>query len=267
MLNYCGHNAGLTFAVQLGNQYAMKKEHKRLICAWGAGLCGLTWKRSFVVALLLAWAACGCNGSEARAGDTTSRVETVSGDLAGADLSHTELAAQQDQTAEAASDTSVADQQPAATWTLSSTAFVDGGPIGKPYVCNSYSDLGKSPPLAWTNAPVAPAFAVTVVDKTAKDFVHWVIWNIPADMKALPENLGPAPMTDFLALQGLNDFGGNGYGGPCPPANGPHHYVFTLHALDQKLGTSSRAPMGQARKDIVAHTVSSVSITAIYEKK
>ena len=65
-------------------------------------------------------------------------------------------------------------------------------------------------------------------------WVHWVLWNIPADATGLPENVPPDPHLSNGACQGITDFGNTGYGGPAPPS-GTHRYYFKLYALDTKL--------------------------------
>ncbi len=61
-----------------------------------------------------------------------------------------------------------------------------------------------------------------------------MLFNLPPDAKALPENVPAKEKLDNGALQGTNDFKKLGYGGPCPPS-GTHRYVFKLYALDTKL--------------------------------
>jgi len=57
-------------------------------------------------------------------------------------------------------------------------------------------------------------------------FVHWVLYGIPGDVSELPEGVA-----DYV--QGVNDFGNPGYGGPMPPpGHGTHHYFYWLLALD-----------------------------------
>lgn len=116
-------------------------------------------------------------------------------------------------------------------FTLSSTAFTDGGFIGEKYAYKmgrQCSGENYSPPLAWKDAPAGTqSLLLTVIDPDGGNWVHWLLVNIPADLTSLSEEIGgPA-----VGVSGRNDFGGLGYGGPCPPS-GTHHYVFTLYALD-----------------------------------
>lgn len=118
---------------------------------------------------------------------------------------------------------------------LQSDAFADGQPIPE-----RYSDYGEgvSPPLAWQAVEGARSYALVMEDPDAakpKPFVHWVAWNIPANVTSLPEGLHTQPrLTDPDDLrQGSNSRGSTGYFGPRPPAGtGTHHYHFQLFGLD-----------------------------------
>jgi Raf kinase inhibitor-like YbhB/YbcL family protein len=114
---------------------------------------------------------------------------------------------------------------------LQSPAFDAGGAIPE-----KHTGEGKdvSPPLSWSGVPEGTrSFAILCHDPDAPlvkpgtyGFVHWVLYDVPGDLRALPE--GVAEYT-----QGSNDFGNDGYGGPMPPeGHGPHHYFFWLLALD-----------------------------------
>ena len=116
---------------------------------------------------------------------------------------------------------------------LTSDAFVNGQSIPAKYSCT-----GKniSPALAWNEPPAGTqSFALIVDDPDAPmgTWVHWVLFNIPADTRNLQEDL---PITgknvDPNAIYvGKNSSGNTGYDGPCPPS-GTHRYYFKLYALD-----------------------------------
>jgi Raf kinase inhibitor-like YbhB/YbcL family protein len=115
--------------------------------------------------------------------------------------------------------------------TLTSTAFDAGGPIPKKYTGEA-EDV--SPALSWSGAPEGTkSFAMICHDPDAPlvkpgtyGFVHWALYGIPGSATGLAEGTG-----DFV--QGNNDFGNSGYGGPMPPpGHGTHHYFFWLLALD-----------------------------------
>ena len=143
---------------------------------------------------------------------------------------------------------------------LTSRAFEDGGTIARRYTCDA-EDV--SPALEWEGAPAGTvSFALVVHDPDAPrgDWVHWVIYDIPGDFDGLPEGVEPARRPDGLgqAAQGKNDFGRIGWGGPCPPSGKPHRYVFTLTALDTRLGLEP----GGSREDVEEATGDHVLATA-----
>jgi len=122
-----------------------------------------------------------------------------------------------------------------ATFTLSSPAFRDGAPLS---VANEYGGgMGcrggnRAPRLTWSGVPAGTrGFALTVVDPDVTavpgGFVHWVVYNIPASWRYMYGN-GPLGTTG-----GTSGFGARSYNGPCPPLHSsPHHYHFTLYALN-----------------------------------
>jgi Raf kinase inhibitor-like YbhB/YbcL family protein len=152
-------------------------------------------------------------------------------------------------------------------FTLTSPAFEDQGAMTAPHVCVDYEDLGISPPLTWTGAPEETvSFALTCLDVSAGDFVHWVIWDIPASLDGLPEGIS----AEFLVpegIQGMNGFGAIGWGGPCPPPGGPHEYVFTLWALDGILGIDGETgAVADVFAGIEAHGIGAgATLTGLYE--
>src|SRR5262245_18052333 len=134
------------------------------------------------------------------------------------------------------------------TMQLTSTAFREGEPIPKQYTGDGRN---VSPPLRWADPPDgAKSFALIADDPDAPrgTWVHWVLFNLPADALELPEGV---PANDSLkngAKQGKNDFGKLGYGGPAPPPGKPHRYFFKLYALDTQLNL----PAGATREQLLA---------------
>ncbi|WP_298353281.1 YbhB/YbcL family Raf kinase inhibitor-like protein [Rhodoblastus sp.] len=114
---------------------------------------------------------------------------------------------------------------------LSSSAFQNGQDIPRRFTCDGEN---LSPPLAWSGAPAAThSFALLCDDPDAPRGVwrHWAVYDLPADCVALAEGAGNALRQPKLR-QGVNDFGDEGYGGPCPPhGHGTHHYRFRVVAL------------------------------------
>lgn len=119
---------------------------------------------------------------------------------------------------------------------LESSAFNNNQAIPKKYTCESKENY--SPPLSWKRIPQqAKSFVIICEDPDAPrgTFVHWFIYNIPANISALPQNIREGEdISEVPGIkQGPNDFGKHGWNGPCPP-HGTHRYIFRIYALDVK---------------------------------
>jgi Raf kinase inhibitor-like YbhB/YbcL family protein len=115
-----------------------------------------------------------------------------------------------------------------------STTFEEGGMIPKRYTCDGPN---VSPPLSWGSIPEGTKNLALICDDPdapVGTWVHWVIFNIPPNIKELTENIPHQKAIPIGAKQGRNDFGQIGYGGPCPPG-GTHRYYFKLYALDKEI--------------------------------
>lgn len=148
---------------------------------------------------------------------------------------------------------------------LTSTS-IQGGQIPARFTCNG---AGVSPQLAWTAPPVGTAsFALIVTDPDAPGgtFTHWVLYDLPAGARALPEGLPNQGQFADGARQGRNDFDNLGYGGPCPPGHSPHHYVFTLYALNAKLNLPAGATRAQVETALQGHTLARGELISLYRQ-
>jgi Raf kinase inhibitor-like YbhB/YbcL family protein len=118
-------------------------------------------------------------------------------------------------------------------FTMTSSAFKPGEAIPAVYTCTGPN---ISPALAWIDPPAGTqSFALILDDPDAPNgtFVHWVIYNIPAESASLAENTRVESAPADGIVHGKNSAGQLGYMGPCPPS-GTHHYSFRLYALDTK---------------------------------
>ena len=120
---------------------------------------------------------------------------------------------------------------------IRSSAFKGGEEIPRKYTCD---DIDISPPLSWTGVPEGTESFVLICDDPdapVGTWVHWVIYNIPAETAQLSASVQKTKELASGAQQGKNDFHRVGYGGPCPPpGHGYHRYFFKLYALDSMLG-------------------------------
>jgi hypothetical protein len=150
-----------------------------------------------------------------------------------------------------------------AALTLTSSSF-ESGRIPARFTCNGAE---TSPQLAWTAPPAGTAsLALIVTDPDAPGgrFTHWVLYDLPAGKRELPEGLAKLGQLEDGARQGRNDFDAVGYGGPCPPGKAAHHYVFTLYALDAKLNLAAGATRKQVESALQGHVLARGDLIAVY---
>jgi Raf kinase inhibitor-like YbhB/YbcL family protein len=106
----------------------------------------------------------------------------------------------------------------------------------------------KSPGLTWSAPPPnTKTFAILAEDPDAPGgtFTHWIAYNIPADMRELPEAADPVALGGAV---GNNDFNRPGYSGPCPPKGELHRYYFRVFALNAAVDVKP----GSTRADVDA---------------
>jgi Raf kinase inhibitor-like YbhB/YbcL family protein len=132
---------------------------------------------------------------------------------------------------------------------VTSSAFTNGSPIPIKFTCDAQN---VSPQLSWTGLPAGTKSLALIThdpDAPMGDFLHWVIFDIPATLGGLPEGVPTLPTVQGVGVQGANGAHKIGYMGPCPPKGKPHHYMFELYALDGMLGLkpgSTRADLENA---------------------
>jgi Raf kinase inhibitor-like YbhB/YbcL family protein len=124
-----------------------------------------------------------------------------------------------------------------------------------------------SPPLQWTEPPAGTkALALICEDPDAPrgTWTHWVIFNIPVGARALAENTPTSATQPNGAIQGKNDFGKSGYGGPAPPRGKPHRYIFRLFALDAALTLKPGATRQQLLAAVEGHILAEARLMGTY---
>ena len=148
---------------------------------------------------------------------------------------------------------------------LTSTAFQEGQPIPRTYTCDG---VNVSPPLEWSGLPkTAKTVAIICDDPDApgRTWVHWVVYNLPADNIGLVENLPATPDLKAGGFQGKTDFEKIGYGGPCPPS-GTHRYFFKIYALDSELPLKAGATKAELMTAMEGHIVRQGQLIGTYRR-
>ncbi len=144
------------------------------------------------------------------------------------------------------------------TINLTSSAFKEGDKIPRLYTCD---DQNVSPPLAWTGVPtnsVSLALIMDDPDAPAGTWVHWVLYNVPPKLTGLEQGKNGG------GVEGKNDFGRSGYGGPCPPRGSTHHYYIKLYALDKMLDLKAGATKAQLESAMRGHILAQGQLIGLY---
>jgi Raf kinase inhibitor-like YbhB/YbcL family protein len=143
---------------------------------------------------------------------------------------------------------------------ITSSAFQEGANIPSKFTCDG---ADTSPPLQIADIPSgAKSLALIVDDPDAPSglFSHWIVWNMTPQTSAIGEGNTPN------GVQGTNDFGKSGYGGPCPPS-GTHRYYFKIFALDRELNLPFGAKRGQLDAAMKSHVVAQGQLMGRYSRK
>jgi Raf kinase inhibitor-like YbhB/YbcL family protein len=162
-------------------------------------------------------------------------------------------------------------------FTLTSTDIAPNGPIAMEQVFNAFGCSGGnlSPALAWSGAPAGTkSYALLCHDPDAPTggagWWHWLVVNIPVTTTGLAKNAGSADGAHLPAgaVQVATDFGGPGWGGPCPPVgHGPHRYVFTLYALGTERLDVATTGASLAGYMVNMSAIGKASLTGVFERK
>jgi Raf kinase inhibitor-like YbhB/YbcL family protein len=163
---------------------------------------------------------------------------------------------------------------------VTSSAFAQGAAIPKQHTSEG-TDV--SPPLALDNVPAGAASLAIICDdpdapsrakpRPEGPWVHWVLYNLPGDMRAIPEGVprDPEPPELTGARQGVNSWPSEniGYRGPQPPAgSGPHRYYIKVYALDTLLNLpAGKADKAAVLKAMEGHILDQGQLMGTYEIK
>jgi Raf kinase inhibitor-like YbhB/YbcL family protein len=149
---------------------------------------------------------------------------------------------------------------------LRSRSFQDGGMIPKRHTCDGPE---LSPPLEWSEVPEGTnSFALLMEDEDAPSgtWVHWIVYDLPAETRSLPEGITSTETLPRGGAQGKNDFGRIGYGGPCPSPGRPHRYLFRLYALDGRVNLPPGASKEQLLRAIAGRIKAEARLVGKYSR-
>jgi len=149
---------------------------------------------------------------------------------------------------------------------VTSSAFAPGEAIPRKYTCDG-EDI--SPPLAWSNPPQdTQSFALIADDPDAPmgTWVHWVLYNLPAEARSLPQAISPEAELPDGSRHGNNSRPRLGYAGPCPPS-GTHRYFFKLYALDTVLDLTAGASKEQLLQAVEGHILAQAELMGSYTRQ
>lgn len=147
---------------------------------------------------------------------------------------------------------------------ISSTAFASGGNIPARYTCDGEN---VSPELNWSKPPFGTKSFVLISDDPdapGGTFVHWTIFNIPAEKTGFSEGVPKSEVLDDGSIQGITSYGKSGYKGPCPPPGRPHRYYFKIYALDAKLNLTASATKTDVEAAMQGHILAKGELLGLY---
>jgi len=144
---------------------------------------------------------------------------------------------------------------------VTSPAFENNKTIPSKYGCDG---VNVNPAIRIENVPPgAKSLALLFDDQDAprKTYVHWILWNIDPSVKEIKENSVPEG-----AVQGLNDFKKNTYGGPCPPTR-PHRYALLVYALHIRLNLDPKSGKVELGKAMEGHIIARGQLVGVYRRE
>ena len=148
---------------------------------------------------------------------------------------------------------------------LKSSAFEDGEIIPTLYTAKG-EDI--SPALSWSDVPGGTRSFVLIMDDPdapVKSWVHWIVYNIPPDMRGFEENVPKKKVLDNGIKQGTNSWRMVSYGGPCPPPGKTHRYIFKLYAVNIQVDLPAGASRKEVSSAIEGHILEKAELTGLFK--
>lgn len=144
---------------------------------------------------------------------------------------------------------------------VTSPSFKESEMIPSKFTCDGEN---ISPEIRWEGLPEGTESLALICDDPdapSGDFVHWVVFNIPAEIDSFDENAEISEIADL----GMTDYGRKGYGGPCPPS-GSHHYHFKVYALDEIIETEKSLDKYDLLDKMEGHVLAKGEIVGLYKR-
>jgi len=151
-----------------------------------------------------------------------------------------------------------------ATLQVESTAFAEGQAIPPQYTCDG-ADV--SPPVSWSGAPEGTQSFVLILDDPdapGGTWDHWILFNIPATTRSLPEAVPGDENVEGIGVHGSNSWRHLGYGGPCPPPGPAHGYAFRVYALDSTLDLEAGIRKRDVEQAMIGHVLATGQLIGRY---
>ncbi|MCC6749270.1 MAG: YbhB/YbcL family Raf kinase inhibitor-like protein [Deltaproteobacteria bacterium] len=153
------------------------------------------------------------------------------------------------------------------SFTMTSTAVTPEAAIPK---AHTGEGIDRSPPLAWSGAPAGTKYFALVCedpDAPVGNWVHWTLYDLPAQVTSLAEGVGKNPSLPSGARQGKNSWGELGYRGPMPPkGHGRHRYYFRLYALSAPTGLPSGASREELARALEGKVLGRAELMGTYQR-
>jgi Raf kinase inhibitor-like YbhB/YbcL family protein len=149
--------------------------------------------------------------------------------------------------------------------------YADGAAIPVKFTCSA-GDASVSPEIRWSQVPAGTQSFVLVLadleahpDKGMVPFAHWILWNIPATARSLPEGLpqGSALADGTRQMKGRR---GPIYLGPCAAPGPSGHYMFTLYALNSTLNLTEDAQRDDVMKAAEGHVLRATNWVGLFHR-
>lgn len=155
---------------------------------------------------------------------------------------------------------------PVQAFGITSPSFAHEQMIPVQHTCDGKD---TSPELAWTTPPPGTKSLVLIADDPdapGGTWVHWVLFNIPADAAGLTQGVPADEQLPDGSIQGKNSWPRTGYSGPCPPS-GTHRYYFKLYALDTILSLDASATKEHVIEAMTGHALAETELMGTYTRK